>query len=178
MPDSYRSSLNDCNTLKSNFHIFQTFIKTLFQGWFVRGKCYIHKVVYITLITHPYTMQLILLSSVLHSPSLCYHSLHECAGNMGVLCQRELADVACTERQKNVNHAYCNVILIVRNTWRHKWDHECEGWFAADLGVNVFSTTISGLVSYKVLYAYILCIVDCSQKFGSVLYHRADTISY
>ena len=42
----------------------------------------------------------------------------------------------------------------------------------------MFSTAISGLVSYKVLYAYILCIVDCSQKFGSVLYHRADTVSY
>ena len=59
---------------------------------------------------------LILLSNVLHSPSLCYHSLHEGAGNMGVLCQRELVHVACAERQKNVYHAYCNVILIVRST--------------------------------------------------------------
>ena len=90
----------------------------------------------------------------------------------------EVMYVACAERQKNVNHACCNVMLIVRSTWRQRWDHECEGWFAADFGVNVFSTAISGLVSCKIWYTYILCIVDCSQKFDSVLYHRADTVRY
>ena len=87
----------------------------------------------------------------------------------------EVMYMACAEHQKNVNHACCNVMLIVRSTWRQRWDNECEGWFAADFGVNVFSTAISGLVSW---YAYTLCIVDCNQKFDSVLYHRADIVSY
>ena len=47
-------------------------------------------------------------------------------------------------RQRNVNHARWNVVALEDERERR------EGCFAADLGVNVFSTTISGLVSYKI----------------------------
>ena len=51
---------------------------------------------------------------------------------------------ARTLRQRNVNHARWNVILIV--ALKDKQERR-EGCFAADLAVNVFSTTIPGLVS-------------------------------
>ena len=50
-------------------------------------------------------------------------------------------------RQRNVNYACWNVILIVALEDKQEWR---EGCFAADLAVNVFSTTIAGLVSCKI----------------------------
>ena len=56
----------------------------------------------------------------------------------------EVMHAARVLRQRNVNHARWNVILIV--ALEDKQERR-EGCFAADLAVNVFSTTISGLVS-------------------------------
>ena len=51
-------------------------------------------------------------------------------------------------RQRNVNYACGNVILIV--ALEDDKQERREGCFAADLAVNVFSTTIAGLVSCKI----------------------------
>ena len=52
-------------------------------------------------------------------------------------------------RQRNVNHARWNVILIVAFEAEDKQERR-EGCFAADLAVNMFSTTNTGLVNSKI----------------------------
>ena len=49
---------------------------------------------------------------------------------------------------RNANYARWNVILIV--ALEDDKQERGEGCFAADLAVNVFSTTIAGLVSCKI----------------------------
>lgn len=69
-----------------------------------------------------------------------------------VISERNLLEAmhaACTECQSNVNHARWKVLAIVvlEDTNRIM---SVEGCFAADLGVNAFSTNISGLVTCKI----------------------------
>ena len=76
------------------------------------------------------------------------YSLHERARNVGVSCQA--GSNACGPRvsQRNVNYARWNVILIV--AVEEDKQERREGCFVADLSVNVFSTTIADLVSFKI----------------------------
>ena len=72
-------------------------------------------------------------------------------------------------RQRNVNHTRWNVILIV--ALEDKQERR-EGCFAADLAVNVFSTTIPGLVKLLNLVSLptVYCLTTiCSQKLGYIL---------
>ena len=67
-----------------------------------------------------------------------------------VMSERNLLEVmhaARTECQSNVNYTCWNVLLIVALEDTNEIV-SVEGCFAADLGVNVFSTNISGLVSH------------------------------
>ena len=59
----------------------------------------------------------------------------------------------CTSR--NVNHTLWKIILIV--VLKDKQERR-EGYFTADLAVNLFSTTTAGLVSCKIyLFNYRIC---------------------
>ena len=70
-------------------------------------------------------------------------SLHECARNVGVLSERNLLEVmhmVHAKYQRNVSYTHWNVMWIVE---LEDTKEKREGCFVADLGVNVFSTTIS-----------------------------------
>ena len=67
---------------------------------------------------------------------------------MGVSCQAGSNARGPRVRQRNVNYARWNVILIV--ALEDDKRERREGCFAADLAVNVFSTTIADLVSCKI----------------------------
>ena len=81
---------------------------------------------------------------------MCTHwyssiSLHERARNVGVLSERNLPEVmhmVHAKYQRNVSYTHWNVMWIVELE-DTKENTSVEGCFAVDLGVNVFSTTIS-----------------------------------
>ena len=75
------------------------------------------------------------------------HSLHKRTRNVGVSCQARSNACGPCVCQRNVNYTRWNVILIALKDEKQE---RREGCFAADLAVNVFSTTIAGLVSCKI----------------------------
>ena len=75
------------------------------------------------------------------------HSLHERTRNVGVSYQAGSNARGPRVRQRNVNYARWNVILIALEDDKQE---RREGCFVADLTVNVFSTTIADLVSCKI----------------------------